>query len=61
MKTLITLFLTIIAFAHFERSNANNIDSLKIELNLLALTKGALVILKTLSKQSFISKKHLLL
>jgi hypothetical protein len=60
MKTLIALFLSLIALGYFEGTKANNIDSLKNELRSSALPQDSLVILKVLTK-SYVSISELLI
>ena len=50
MKKLFALFLFIIAFGYFEDAKANNIDSLKVELNSSAIPHDSLAILESLTK-----------
>ncbi len=50
MKTLIAIFLSLIAFGHFECAKASNIDSLKIELKSSSSAGDSIVDLMALTK-----------
>ncbi len=50
MKTLIAIFLAILAFGYSESAKANNIDSLKSELKSSAFPQDSLIILKVLTE-----------